>query len=117
MTDTRRDGLLAGWEVNAQASDFTGTAGTIGAKYLGWTPATPVLTPDVAGGPLMAQAGPVVTSNLDSGAGLALSSLLGKSTTNGRGVTVLGAALNLAIPASSPAGSYTSTVTVTLVSN
>ncbi len=41
MTDTRRDGLLAGWEVNAQASDFTGTAGTIGAKYLGWTPAAP----------------------------------------------------------------------------
>jgi hypothetical protein len=117
VTDTRRDALLAGWEVNAQASDFTGTAGTIGAKYLGWSPATPTLTPDVAGGPLMAQAGPPVTSNLDGGNGLAVSSLLGKSTTNGRGATVLGAALNLAIPASSPAGTYSSTVTVTLVAN
>jgi len=65
----------------------------------------------------MAQAGPVVKSNLDAGAGLAVSSLLGKSTVNGRGATVLGAALNLAIPASSPAGTYTSTVTVTLVAN
>jgi len=117
VTDTRRDGLLAGWEVNAQASEFTGTAGTIGAKYLGWTPATPTLTPDVVSGPLMAQAGPAVASNLDSGSGLALSALLGKSTANGRGATVLGAALNLAIPATSPAGTYTSTVTVTLVSN
>ena len=117
VTDSRRDGLLTGWEVNAQASEFTGTAGTVGAKYLGWTPATPTLTPDVTGGPLNAQAGPVAMSNLDAGTGLAVSSLLGKSTTSGRGTAVLGAQLNLAIPGTTPAGSYTSTVTVTLVSN
>ena len=116
VTDTRRDGLLSGWEVNAQASDFAGTAGTVGAKYLGWTPATPVMTKD-AGSPLVAQAGPAVASFLDSAtsAGLSASSLLGKAATPGRGITALDAALALAIPGTTAEGSYTSTVTVTLV--
>ena len=40
---------------------------------------------------------------------------LAKTTTNGRGTTDLGGVLNLAIPASTPEGSYTSTLTLTLV--
>jgi len=118
VTDTRRDGLLTGWEVNAQASEFTGTGGTVSAKYLGWVPATPTMTPD-AGSPLVAQAGPTVGSFLDNAAsaGLGASSLLGKAATPGRGVSTLNAQLNLAIPAATSAGTYTSTVTVTLVSN
>ena len=116
VTDTRRDALLSGWEVNAQASDFTGTAGTVGAKYLGWTPGTPSMVPD-AGSPLMAQAGSAVGSFLDdtTSAGLGSSSLLGRAATPGRGVTTLGAGLVLAIPGATAEGSYTSTVTVTLV--
>ena len=118
VTDTRRDGLLKGWEVNAQASAFTGTAGTIGAKYLGWTPGTPAMTPD-AGSPLVAQAGGAVASFLDdaSSDGLASSALLGRAATPGRGVAQLNAALALAIPGTTAEGSYTSTVTVTLVSD
>ncbi|NUU16548.1 Ig-like domain repeat protein [Cellulomonas humilata] len=116
VTDTRRDALLTGWEVNAQASDFTGTSATVGAKYLGWTPGTPSMTPD-AGSPLVAQAGPPVASFLDdaSSAGLSTSSLLGRAQTPGRGVSTLAAGLALAIPGATSAGSYTSTVTVTLV--
>ena len=118
VTDTRRDGLLTGWEVNAQATEFTGTAGTVGAKYLGWTPALPLITPD-AGSPLVAQAGPAVASALDddSSAGLGASSLLGRSATPGRGVTAFDAALALAVPGSTAEGSYTSTVTVTLIAD
>jgi hypothetical protein len=116
VEDTRNDGLLTGWQVNVQASDFTGAAGTVGAKYLGWVPALPSITKD-AGAPLNVQAGPVTPSFLDDGTsgGLATSQLLGKSTVSGRGVTKLDAALNLAIPGSTPEGSYTSTVTVTLI--
>jgi hypothetical protein len=117
VTDTRRDGLLSAWEVNAQASDFSGTAGTIGAKYLGWTPATSYLADP--GSPLVTQAGATVASFLDNAgsAGLASSALLGKAATPGRGVATLNAGLALAIPASTTQGTYTSTVTVTLVSN
>ncbi|HQY32727.1 MAG TPA: Ig-like domain-containing protein [Actinotalea sp.] len=116
VTETRRDDLLTGWEVSVQASDFTGTAGTVSAKYLGWTPATPVITPD-AGSPLMVQAGGAVASALDVPASLGLSSsqTLGRSTASGRGVTSLAAALAMAIPAATAEGTYTSTVTVTLV--
>ena len=117
VTDTRSDDLLTGWEVNAQASDFTGTAGTIGAKYLGWVPSTSA-TPD-AGSPLVTQNGATVVSFLDNvaSAGLSVSSTLGRAATPGRGTATLGAPLNLAIPGSTPEGSYTSTVTVTLVSD
>ena len=117
VTDTRRDGLLGAWEVNAQATDFTGTGATIGAKYLGWTPSTSYVAD--AGSPLVTQAGGVVASYLDStaSAGLASSALLGKSATPGRGVATLNAGLALAIPANTSQGTYTSTVTVTLISN
>ena len=117
VTDTRRDGLLGSWEVNAQATDFTGTGATIGAKYLGWTPKTSYLAD--AGSPLVTQAGGAVASFLDNtaSAGLASSALLGKAATPGRGVATLNAALALAIPASTTQGTYTSTVTVTLVSS
>ncbi|HMO11191.1 MAG TPA: Ig-like domain repeat protein [Actinotalea sp.] len=117
VTDTRRDGLLKDWQVNAQASDFTGTAGTIGAKYLGWAPSSSA-TPE-AGSPLVTRNGATVVSNLDNAAsaGLSVSSVLGESATAGRGVATLNATLNLAIPGATPEGTYTSTVTVTLISD
>ncbi|HZL02549.1 MAG TPA: Ig-like domain-containing protein, partial [Cellulomonas sp.] len=116
VEDTRGDGLLTGWQVNVQASDFVGTAGTVGAKYLGWVPALPTIT-KATGGPLNVQAGAAVASFLDdnTSGGLATSQLLSKSTVSGRGTTTLNAALNLAIPGTTAEGSYTSTVTVTLI--
>ncbi|WP_028046179.1 Ig-like domain-containing protein [Cellulomonas sp. URHE0023] len=118
VNDTRRDGLLAGWKVNVQASDFTGAKGTLNAKYLGWTPALPTITKETAG-TLAVQAGSGVTSALDDAksTGLGASKTLAATTGTGRGTTALAAALNLAIPAATAEGSYTSTITVTLVSN
>ena len=74
------------------------------------------MTPE-AGSPLVAQAGAAVASSLDdvASAGLSASSLLGRAQTPGRGARPLAAALALAIPGSTTAGSYTSTVTVTLI--
>lgn len=117
VTDTRSDDLLGHWQVNAQASDFTGSAGTINAKYLGWTPSSSA-TPD-AGSPLVTQNGAVVPSFLDDAAssGLSTSRPLGESATAGRGVATLDAALNLAIPGTTAEGQYTATVTVTLISD
>jgi hypothetical protein len=116
VTDTRRADLLTGWQVNVQASDFTGPA-TIGAKYLGWKPAAPVVTK--TGGSLDAQAGPEVSSFLDSAvsSGLSVDQLLGKSIASGQGSTTLGSTLNLAIPSATAQGSYTSTITVTLMAS
>gem|GEM_PF-4218657 len=116
VTDTRSDALLTGWQVNVQASDFSGSAGTIAAKYLGWTPGLPTITPD-AGSPLQVQAGSGVASFLDSSAsqGLGVSQTLAHSTANGRGSTSLVGQLNLAVPGSALQGSYSSTLTVTLV--
>lgn len=120
VTDTRRDGLLSHWQVNAQASDFTGTggtAGTVGAKYLGWNP-TSSAVPE-AGSPLVTKNGAAVASFLDDtgSAGLSVSATLGESATAGRGVATLEAALNLAIPGTTAQGTYSSTVTVTLISD
>ncbi len=117
VNDTRNDATLSQWEVNVQASDFTGSAGTIAAKYLGWTPGTPSITPD-PGSPLQVQAGTEVPSFLENPASLGLGSsqTLARTTTNGRGSTAIGGQLSLAIPGSALQGSYTSTLTVTLVS-
>jgi len=115
VTDTRRDGLLSHWQVNVQSSDFQGSAGTLGAKYLGWVPAS-TATPD-QGSPLLTRNGASVASFLDdaTSSGLATSKMLGESATAGRGSAKLDAALNLAIPPSTAEGQYTATVTVTLV--
>jgi len=43
--------------------------------------------------------------------------LLGKSIASGQGSTTLGSTLNLAIPSATAQGSYTSTITVTLMAS
>jgi hypothetical protein len=119
VDDTRRSDLLTGWQVNVQASDFAG-AQPISAKYLGWTPAATVTTTVNGSGSLLTtQAGPAVSSFLDAAtsAGLSASATLGATTHSGQGSTTLGATLNLAIPSSTPQGSYSSTITVTLIAS
>ena len=116
--DTRTDDLLTTWEVNAQVAPFTGSAGTVGAQYLGWTPALPSMALD-PGSPLQTRAGPSVASRLSEAgsAGLGASALLARATAPGRGTTTLGADLALDAPAGVAQGTYTSTLTITLVSS
>ncbi|MEZ0448507.1 phosphate ABC transporter substrate-binding protein PstS [Cellulomonas sp. ICMP 17802] len=118
VTDTRADDHLTTWQVNVQATPFTGLPGVIDAAYLGWRPAAPSSTLDT-GSPLTVHAGPSVTSMLsDSGSsGLSATQLLAEAVVPGRGTTTLGATLDLVAPSVTLEGTYSSTLTVTLVSS
>ena len=106
VTDTRTTN--SSWSVTAQVSDFSSSAGTLPGKYLGWTPSA-------SGGG--AQAGPVVASGITSGSGLSQTAVLG-SAANGHaaGTATLGAALDLQLPATTAAGTYSATLTLTALS-
>jgi hypothetical protein len=91
-----------GWSVVGQATDFSNPTstpvGTIPVTALSWTPA-PANGDYVPGGPAT---------------GLGTARTLGSAATgHGQGTSILGAGLSLAIPASAPAGGYTSTLTLT----
>ena len=118
VEDTRDDGSLGTWQVNVQATAFTGSPGVVDARYLGWRPALPALVPG-NGSLLAVEAGPAVESAYadSSSEGLGSSRLLARALVPGRGTTTLTAALDLVAPSTTPAGSYTSTLTVTLVSS
>ena len=89
--------------------DFTGTAGTIDGNDLGWSPkiVTPNTANDVTAGVAVAPNKP----GLKTPAPLA-----GAAASKGAGTTVLGADLDLQVPVDTPAGSYSATMTVTLLS-
>ncbi|MET0956024.1 MAG: hypothetical protein ABWY68_08730 [Cryobacterium sp.] len=105
VTDTRTGGSTPySWTVSGQVSDFTSGASSFDAGYLGWTPA---LATPVAG----VSAGSAVTSTVSGGTGLAGSATLASSSVAASASA--NAALALVIPDSTPAGSYSATLTVT----
>ena len=65
----------------------------------------------------MVQAGSAIASALDvaTSTGLSTAQTLASVSTKGQGLPTLGGSLNLALPATTADGSYTSVVTVTLV--
>lgn len=103
-----------GWSVSGQDSDWTGTGsaagGTISGSQLGWQPTDTALAPAVSLGALVSP----VTPGLGSAATLAsVHAGLG----NGFGTSTLGADLTLTIPATAPAGPYTSGLTISAVTS
>jgi hypothetical protein len=102
VSDTRASS--PGWTVSGQASDFTGSAGTIPGDDLGWTPDVVTSVGPVAVGPAVAPG--------DPGLGSA-AAVLGNST--GDSTASLGAQLNLAIPSGQASGIYNSTITITAI--
>ncbi|MBT0774031.1 choice-of-anchor M domain-containing protein [Kineosporia sp. J2-2] len=109
VTDTRTGS--PGWNVAGQVSDFTGDTGQFPGKHLGWTPK--IL--DQATGTAVTP-GATVLPALTSGDGLAHSSTLAVAPAGtGRGVTVLGAGLELDVPAETETGSYEATLTLTVI--
>lgn len=108
----------ATWSVLGSSSDLTGPAGVIGADHLGWTPR--LLEGDEAG---LIQAGQEVVTVLDdetqpgNDVGLVDQELLFSTFASGEvigGVYTVDALLSLRTAADTPAGSYASTLTLSL---
>jgi hypothetical protein len=93
-----------GWSVVGQSTAFSNPnsnpVGTIPASDFNWTPTTPASGDFVLGS--------ATTTGLGSAATLAQAAL-----GHGDGAFTLGANLSLAIPATAPAGAYSSTLTLT----
>jgi hypothetical protein len=110
VADTRNS--YPGWSVSGQDAAWTGTGtaagGTFSGNQLGWAPTDTALAPSVTlGSPVTA-----ATPGLGTAAPLAsVHAGLG----NGYGTSTLGANLTLAIPATAPAGPYTSGLTISAV--
>ncbi|MBB2942543.1 hypothetical protein FB565_002256 [Actinoplanes lutulentus] len=96
-----------GWSVSGQIGDFTGTAGTVDGKYLGWTPKV-----------VTTSAGQQVTagSAVAAGTGLKSASALATAASGaGRGTAALGAGLELRLPTTTAPGDYSATLTLTAI--
>ncbi|HSL74604.1 MAG TPA: HtaA domain-containing protein [Ilumatobacteraceae bacterium] len=104
VTDTRA--ANPGWNVNAQLTDFVGAAGSFAGTGLGWTPQV-----------TSSGTGQVVTpgATVAPGVGVNGSTLASTASGQGRGTALLDAALVLQAPTSTPAGTYTATLTLTTI--
>ncbi|HEY3606875.1 MAG TPA: phosphate ABC transporter substrate-binding protein PstS [Pseudonocardiaceae bacterium] len=108
VSDSRLPGE-PGWDATGSVGDFTSGANTFSGNALGWTPA--ITTPDAAND--VTSGGTVAPNNPGLGTTAALAAALAG---HGAGTTVLGAGLDLRIPLGTPAGNYSATLTVTLLS-
>ncbi|MCX6502725.1 MAG: metallophosphoesterase family protein [Microbacterium sp.] len=105
VSDTRSS--LAPWSLTAVVGDFTDGGKTFSGSYLGWTPK--VLTAGAG-----AVAGAPVASGFVGGTGLSVSRVLGSGAQgHEKGQALLGADLDLKLPAGTDKGSYRATLTVT----
>lgn len=113
VSDTRN--TFPGWSVSGQASDFAGSGsaagGAISGNELGWTPTSTTLATGVSLG------GTVTPGSPGLGSTAAVLASVHAGLNNGFGTSTFGANLNLSIPATAPAGPYTSTLTVTAVTS
>ena len=102
VIDTRT--AATGWSLSGQVGDV---GGGLSGSYLGWTPK---VTAQGAG----ALPGEAVPSGFVAGRGLSQPALLA-SAPAGRapGSATLGASLDLRVPSTTPAGSYSATLTIT----
>ena len=106
VTDERYSSKL-GWSLQAEADDFRSGSNIIGRKFLAIVPS------------IVTNAGGVTAASTPL-AGLAESypyTIANATVNNGVGTSVIGGGLTFVAPVGSPAGTYTSTLTLTLVSN
>lgn len=102
VTDNRSINSSA-WSLTGQMGTFTNGTYTLAGKYLGWAPF-------VQSGP--ATAGAVVAANSP---GLGSAAVLATApVTSGSPVSMVGAALSVAIPTNSATGTYSGVLTITL---
>lgn len=107
VSDTRN--TTPGWSVTGQVGDFSDGTHTINGDSLGWTPAvtTPNAANDVTAGTAVA---PGSNPGLKEGSGLASA-----GANQGAGDTTLGGGLDLVVPSTQNAGSYSTTLTITAI--
>jgi Bacterial Ig-like domain (group 3) len=107
VSDTRNS--APGWSVAGQVGDFSDGTHTIDGNSLGWTPAVTTQDPagDVVAGP---KVNPGSNPGLKQGSGLASAAV-----NKGAGTTVLGGSLDLVVPSTQNAGSYSATLTLTAI--
>ncbi len=110
VTDTRN--YYPGWSVSGQDSALTGAGtaagSTISGNQLGWTP---IVIGSLAGGATLGGA----VAPVSPGLGTTAATLALAPPGCGFGTNVLSADVTLAIPATAPAGPYSSTMTITAV--
>jgi hypothetical protein len=115
--DESRPGM-PGWTLAGQSTDFTNGATTVPGRNLGWTPALVLPGSDAEGSPV---AGPPVAPALQdvSSAGLTEPGtiLAGAPQGSGLGLQKVSADMALWMPDTSPKGTYTATLTLTLISS
>ncbi|GGH49841.1 Ig-like domain-containing protein [Microbacterium album] len=104
VNDDRRDAAGTPWSLSGSASAFTSGSNSIAATNLGWTPAK-VDGPGTAGDAVAPGTGLAAAKPLASGAA--------SGDANAR--TTVKADLLLKVPAGTPGGNYTSTLTLTLI--
>jgi len=108
VTDTRQLGSAA-WALTGITTDFTAAGNKVlDGKYLGWVPTTTDSATNA--GTIGATVATGVANGLKTAAILANGSVVDQKST-----TKVGATLNLAAPANTPAGAYSATLTLTLV--
>jgi hypothetical protein len=106
VTDTREGGPA--WTISGQIADFTPA---LPGRYMGWRP---MVLEGLAGVNAGAEVHP---GSQTGGPGLRVPSLLGSADSgHPPGTASLGAELNLALPRQTPAGTYTTVLTITALS-
>ncbi|MDR0595043.1 MAG: WxL domain-containing protein [Bifidobacteriaceae bacterium] len=108
VNDDRRDPAAAAWTLNGRASDFTaaGVASPLSAANLGWAPAK------VSGA---GAAGAAVEPGLGLGLSVDQPLATGAASAAEDVTTTVNAALTLRVPGGTPAGTYSATLTLTLI--
>jgi hypothetical protein len=108
VNDTRFQSA-PGWHVSGHVGDFGDGTTAFTGNDLGWTPQ--ITTPNAANDVV---AGPAVPPG--SNPGLTRSSALASAAASkGLGMTVLGASLDLKMPSSTQSGTYSATLTITVL--
>ena len=117
----------AGWVLTGTMADFAITGDSFSGNYLGWTPATPIVTPPTGGYTQTVGAGPVVqpgdgVSGLGAAGSVGLGSgrvfatgAVGTGTSGGQGIADMNARVKLLIPVSANQGNYAGILTFTVV--
>jgi hypothetical protein len=116
IQDSRPD--EPGWTITGEASDLTGPGGQIPAGNVGWAPALIAPGSDAEGALQVGTAvRPVPDAGNGSGLGAPGATLATASYGTGLGTQKVAAEITLWVPATSPVGTYTGTLTLTLTSS